>query len=84
MEDLDPESSGGELGVGKTVVMISCNYSDVLIPHNSDLPRKKTQGGRKSTGWSEGVNNEREDRGFWMRVVEGFQTGNNNTAIEVD
>ena len=32
LEDLDPESSGGELGVGHTVVMISCNYADGLVP----------------------------------------------------
>lgn len=25
-EDLDPVNSGGELGDGETVVMISCNY----------------------------------------------------------
>ena len=64
MEDLDPESSGGELGVGQTVVMVSCNYPDVLIPHSCDLPGKKTQG-RKSTGWPEGVEKERKGRRFW-------------------
>lgn len=26
-EDLDPDNSGGELGDGKTVVMISCSFS---------------------------------------------------------
>lgn len=71
LEDLDPESSGGELGVGHTVVMISCNYSDVLIPAILIcLGKKKTQGGSKSTGCPEGVDNRREFRGFWMAMVE--------------
>lgn len=44
LEDLDPDNSGGELGVGQTVVMISCSQFRSTGPPL--LPRVS-----KTTGW---------------------------------
>lgn len=35
LEDLDPDNSGGELGLGQTVVMVSCIHFKKMVLHRS-------------------------------------------------
>lgn len=54
LEDLDPDKSGGELGVGQTVVMVSCSHTDEPVLHCCRRYSKTIGWGKNRRWWAEG------------------------------
>lgn len=67
LDDFDPDNSGGELGLGQTVVMISCSHS---LNHNcpplSQTASKHTRWGknRREVGGRGAVGDRTQGLGF--------------------
>lgn len=69
LEDLDPDSSGGEFGVGQTVVMISCiGRSSTAVLHNYRQSETNTR-------WVKIVAGVGERGGCWRTAREARIVG---------